>query len=403
MKIKRRLIWICLLTFATLNMSSCANDYQRQRKKDLLHVTVKITDESGQPIPYVTVWGDHSPRHYNLALAQADLWRITQRYHSSFEFATRYNPIVSSDHVRIMGNQEGLFKEDFDYQGENGYPHKRLDTIELTYVFMKRGYLPTLITIPVAREPSISATVTLKRDPKTEVEKQIYVQRFEAIRYDLSDTSKDENISTGTHNRNFLLRQELGNLANEAIKAHDNKVAARIYMRMVFLPHINFYNGKPSGWSHQEPGSSESIEYLNRAAKLDTENPYISLSALRVNSPLSKYEDKTGIIKFNPFKADQADRELVDVFIKEYQSLLEKYGEQVWPNLYLGYINSVSFHSDIKEQDKIPQLLDELYKFEPKYESLEFIQSLKKRYKEKQEHLQYPECFLKKDCPSKKN
>ncbi|MGZ8271601.1 MAG: hypothetical protein ACXW1T_10310 [Methylophilus sp.] len=207
----------------------------------MLQVSINIADEVGQPIPYVTVW-TAIPRRPDdeLALTPQDLWRITQRYQSSFEFATQYNHVVGRNHVTFMGDAGGLLKDVVDYGGENGYPYIRPDQMQLSYTFMKRGYLPAQLNLSVGREKLVTGKVTLKRDPEHPIESQSYLQRFEAIRYEFSDTTKDEKISNGTQTRNERLTKELEELASQAITAGDNQAAARIYMRMVYLPSINY-------------------------------------------------------------------------------------------------------------------------------------------------------------------
>lgn len=337
---------------------SNAHDYQRT--KDLLNVNISIADETGQPIPYVTVWFASSPRpDYPLALAPDDLWRITQRYQSSFEFATRYNTIVDAIHVTLMGNKDGIFNEEFDYQGVNGYPNKRPDQMQLSYTFMKRGYLPAQLNISVGRESNVTGKVTLKRDPNNAIETQVYLQRFEAIRYELSDTRKDEKISMETHQRNESIRKELEDLAKQAVAANDNKAAARIYMRMVYLPSIEFFRDKPSGWVHQKPYSEQAMEYRKQAYRLDKDNPYIVASRLVGNS--------TGYN--NPRNATLEVRKKFEDTLVQFEDFYSKFKTEIWPDQCRFFAVGHSFSQNKKRFDQTEISYRQCYEIEPNYQT----------------------------------
>ena len=89
---------------------------------DVIDVEVLVQDESGKPIPYVTVWGyvaDYNETHKSYKWAQLtidDLWRLTTRYQDSFEFAHTFNKPVRNLDVPKMGDVEGRFLTQIDYQ-----------------------------------------------------------------------------------------------------------------------------------------------------------------------------------------------------------------------------------------------------------------------------------------------
>jgi hypothetical protein len=365
------------IVIASLGWITPSNAYDYQRTKDIVAVNIHISGEDGQPIPYVTVWTASLPRPgYPLALAPDDLWRITQRYQSSFEFATYYNGIVNAIHVTLMGNKDGVFEEKFDYQGVNGYPNKRPDQMQLSYTFMKRGYLPAQLNIPVGHESNVRGKITLKRDPNNAIETQAYLQRFEAIRYELSDTRKDEKISIETHERNENIRKELEELAKQAVAANDNKAAARIYMRMAYLPSIEFFRGKPSGWSHQKPYSEQAIEYRKQAYELDKDNSYIVAASL-----YDSVFPRGSPITLN--KIEDTERINFEQYLINFELFYKKNKAQIWPKQIQIFAALHELSIDEKQFLSTEKWWREFYEFEPKLVTKEFVEEAVSDFKKK--------------------
>lgn len=131
-----------------------------------LEVTLLIADEQGNPIPHATVWGYVLPSADPLALNSDDLWRITSRYQSSFEFATRFHPVVPMLRVTPMGDAGGKAKAVIDYEAIEGYGRQRPPAMQVGFTLMKRGYFPARIDFTVKSESRLNARVVLRHDPK---------------------------------------------------------------------------------------------------------------------------------------------------------------------------------------------------------------------------------------------
>lgn len=193
-----------------------------------LEVMLSVSDEQGKPISYATVWGYVLPRADTLALGGEDLWRVTTRYQSSFEFAMPFNRIVPTLQVMPMADVSGRAKLVIDYQYLEGSDSRRPASMQIGFTVMKRGYLPERIDFDVKDESRLTAKVVLKRDSNQVLETQPYLQEFERIRYDLSDTSRNENMSSDTYVRVETLRKTLEMAAAHAMNAGDKAAAARI-------------------------------------------------------------------------------------------------------------------------------------------------------------------------------
>ncbi len=331
-----------------------------------LEVILSVTDEQAKPIPYATVWAYVLPRVDALALDSEDLWRVTTRYQSSFEFSTPFNRVVRTLQVMSMGDASGRAKPVIDYQRLEGSGNRRPASMQIGFTVMKRGYLPARIDFAVKNESHLTGKIVLKRDPSQALESQPYLLEFERIRYELSDTSRNENISGGTYERIETLRKALEAAATQAIDTGDKAAAARIYARMQYLPTIQMYNGKAAGFTQAEPYSAQSWGYLVKAYQLDPGNPYIA----------AEYMFRYGADEFggNKYLADQASEERKQAFaafLSKLHALMRASGLQIWPEYHQLYALWHRKSSDSKERAKMRPLLEELYQFEPKLDTKE--------------------------------
>lgn len=334
-----------------------------------LDVALSVTDEQGKPIPYVTVWGYLLPS----ASAQGvpgepidgeDLWRVTTRYQSSFEFALPVvgNRPVSYLEVFPMGDAGGRIKQVIDYARFEGYGKRRPAAMQVGFTVMKHGYLPARIDFPMQDESHVTGKIALKRDPHQAVETQPYMQEFERIRYELSDTSRNENMSGGTYERDEALRKGLEAAAGQAIEAGNKAAAARIYARMQYLPTIQMFQGKAIGFTQAEPYSEQSWAYLVKAYQLDPSHPYIA----------AEYLFKRGSDEFrrySPDKASDEQKQAFEAFLAKLDALMQASGPQIWPTYHELYARWHQESSDPKERAKMIPLLEALYQFEPKFKT----------------------------------
>lgn len=333
-----------------------------------VNVTLHIQDEQGRPVPYVTVWRYLQPREGPLAIDGDDLWRLTTRYQSSFEFAldVGLSQPVRKMTVCPMGDGAGQFHSTINYRYEEGSAAQLPDKMSFGFTVMKRGYLPARIDFNVTDESAVSGRVVLERDPKQPVETQPYLMAFERLRYELSDTRRNEDISEANHQRIESLRRQLEAAARQAIDAGDKKAAARIYARMDTLPSVTFINGKPAGFSQTTPDSEQSPSYYEKAYALDPSNSFIASMII-----FDEGTERFGGNKYKPEQATDAQRRAFADYLRRLNAFMRTYGPELWPGDHKLYALWLRKSSDPKERARIRPLLEELYRAEPKYETRE--------------------------------
>lgn len=353
---------LLVLAFVLASTSGCSTGRPfRFAPNDDIEVTLRVLDEEGKAVPYVTVWGYLLPRASPLAIGADDLWRVTTRYQSSFEHALLFRNLpVPYLTVHPMGDQSGRFLHTIDYQNMEGSDAKRPDRMSIGFTLMKRGYLPGRIDFAVANESTLSGTVILERDPQRPIESQPYVERFERLRYELSDPSRNENISEGNHQRIDRIRNDLEETALQALDAGDRQVAARIYARMEYLPSILFIRGKPAGFSQSDPSSPQAKAYLAKAHALDPENVQVAAAVL-----FAEGAERFG--GYRPEKASEEQRRDFAEYLGRLHAFMDAHGAEMWPEYREGYALWLRRSSDPDERAQAKPLLDELYRWEPKY------------------------------------
>jgi hypothetical protein len=332
--------------------------------RDEIDVTLKIVDEQGSPIPHATVWGYVLPSQEPLALDAEDLWRLTTSYQSSFEFATPFNPIVPALLVHPMGDRDGRASIKIDYKFLNGSAAQRPARMSIGFTAMKRGYVPSRIDFAVMRESRLSGTVVLKRDPASAPETQPYLVNVERLRYDLSDTRRNEQISQRNAERIERLRKELEATARQALDADDKKAAARIYARMQYLPSIRFINGKPAGFAQSDPYSEQSWGYFEKAYSLDSANSYIAAEYV-----FRRGSQRFGGKKYNRNNASDEQRHAFNEYLGVLHSLMGAHGPEIWPTYHQLYAVWHRKSSDHSERERVSPLLEALYRAEPKFQA----------------------------------
>jgi hypothetical protein len=335
-----------------------------------IKVTLEIVDEQGHKVPYVTVWGYLLPRADPLAINAEDLWRLTTRYQSSFEFATENaaNSPVSYLMVFPMGDEAGRFMRTINYRYEEGSAAKLPEKMMIGFTLLKHGYLPARIDFTVKDESALSEKVVLKRDPKQAIESQPYLVTFERLRYELSDQKRNVEISEKNHERMEHLRTGLEAAAQQALEAGDKKAAARIYARMQYLPSIRFIQGKPAGFSQAEPYSEQSLEYLAKAYELDPANSYIAAEYLFHQGAM-----QYGGNKYIPEKASEEQRRNFSQYLEILHVLMRAHGEEIWPTYHELYALWLRKSSNPHDRERVVPLLEELYSMEPKFQTREIL------------------------------
>lgn len=193
---------------------------------DMLEVELSVTDAQGKPIPYPTVWEYVLPRADPLAINRDDLWRLTTRYQDSFEFASPFHTIVPDQIIPPMGDAKGHVRVEVDYAYLEGNDAPRPSLMQVGYTVMKRGYLPARIDFTVHDESHVEGKVVLQRDPDHAPETQPYLETYERIRAELSDTRRNEQMTPSNAQREQHLREELEAAAEQAVAAGDKSAAA---------------------------------------------------------------------------------------------------------------------------------------------------------------------------------
>ncbi len=328
-------------------------------------VTLEIVDEQGRGVPYATVWRYLLPRTNPLAINAEDLFRITTRYQSSFEFAVGVsnNKPVPYLSVDPMGNESGRFHREIDYRYEEGSEAKRPEKMSIGFAIMKRGYLPAFVNFAVTNESTLSSRVVLKVDPRRVPELQPYLVNFERLRFQLSDTRLNEDISENNYQRIERLRTEFEATARQALEAGDKGAAARIYARLQYFPSIRLIRGKPAGFSQAEPASEQSIAFIEKAYALDPANPYIAAKYLFPQGTM-QYGGK----KYEANKANEEQRRNFSKYLSALHVLMRTYGEEIWPAYHQLYARWLLKSNDPRDRKRVVPLLEELYRVEPKFQ-----------------------------------
>lgn len=353
---------------------------------DVIDVDIQIQDEAGSPIPYVTVWGyvvDFTDIHKSMQRGQLtmdDLWRVTTRYQDSFEFAHAFNKPVRNLEVPKMGDVKGRFRTQIDYQDRTGPGNHlaRPDNLNFGYSFMKRGYLPAKVEFTLPKNQSeVQATVVLKRDPSQSIETKSYLQTYERIRFEMSDSHKNAEMTLDNAQRLDSLRQQLDATAQEAERAGDKPAAARMYMRMNWWPTIRIANGKVIGYAQTGDDNDPRNRQLGlKAHALDPDATYVWMFNVDTRAKL---------------RPGMGQAEITRAVLAQNLQLVLKKGDKVWPETY-GLI--VAGYSFLEEFDKAYEALERGRKFEPKYKDWD-AELVSLKYKMKSKGKVIPETWQK--------
>ncbi len=293
-----------------------------------INVNLKVQDEAGRPIPFVTVWQfvKFDPTHTNgsdISLTMEDLWRCTVRYQDTFEYVVEHgDKPVRSILVPRMGNQQGEVRHVLDYEEITGRSNRysRPAPLAFGYTLMKRGYEPGKVEFLLHKDAkNADAMLTLKRDLSQEIEDRPYLQMYDRIRYELSDTQLNTALNLENNRRIAALCKGLEQAAQMAIAADDNRAAARIYARMRYLPELTIVNNRVAGFSQTNPSSAQSEQMLQRALELDPENLFVWMHTIQKRTN-------------NHMTISPKARTIQN--IAELEALIEKHGAAAWPEIF---------------------------------------------------------------------
>jgi hypothetical protein len=359
-----------VVTIAILFLSTCTSSQAGFFVGDKIDVTINVQDESGKPIPYVTVWQFAMPQSDHVSKIAKfpemdDLWRVTTRYKDTSEYMLFFGEMaIHAMYVIEMGDEGGVVETIIDYQylTGRGNDYKRPEPTNFGFTFLKHGYIPEKIEFNVPRNKSkVEAIVTLKRDPNQAIETAPYIQEYERLRYLLSDSSKDEALTKNNQARIAKLEKALEAAAQQAIAAGDKKAAARMYIRMRYLPDVSLGNGVVS-YAHVNRESERSKRVWNLAKELDPDNLFIQMFSL-----YDGYRDD-----FNDLTVSKED--LYQSKLDEIEKVINKHGLSVWPEFYSW---RADLYLKLNQPEKSKSLFNEIIDIEPKYDDWEAILQFK--------------------------
>ena len=294
---------------------------------DSIAVNIRLRDEAQAPVAHVTVWSatEYEPHHLRdfgpyQALKVDDLWRAAQRYGGLHDIITEYGdkPLTMLK-VRHMSDGSGIFLDVLDYQSETGKGnrHRRPDPLSFGFVFLKHGYLPAKAQFLVAKgQNQVDAVVTLRRERSRPLENQPYMRAYEDIRHQLSYTGKNAAMTMANHNRLEDIRSRLEDTAMQAVAAGDRAAAARMFIRMSFMPQLIFMDGRIQGFSQARPKPEIVDRAMSMAYQLDPSNLYLVMRRYHRDA---NFLDKKG------------REERIRARLELVQSMIEAYGEKIWP------------------------------------------------------------------------
>lgn len=325
-----------------------------------INVQIKIQDEAGCPVPYVSVWsaiefapGHVKPHAYSQPLNLADLWRVTQRYGALHDVVSRFgDKPVNSLLVPVMGDGGGQFVHALDYQHETGQGngYVRPSPLVFGYSFLKRGYFPGKAHFSVSRDQShVEATVTLLRNPQEAQEERPYQRAFDQLRYELSDADRNAELTLENQQRLDGVRTSLEAAAEHAVVQGDKAAAARIYSRMRFLPSVTRMGGKIVGFSQGNAASTEAKLALDKAYALDPDNLYVWMHTYLRRVPLA---------------SEPTQQQKIVAALNKLEKLITSQGEAVWPFCHERQAKAYVLLGDY---EKARQLYLNAKKLEPRY------------------------------------
>lgn len=341
-----------LLIFILL-LSGCSSI----RMNNNINVSLKVVDENNNVIPYTSVWGYIWPIKSELAITDKDLWNVTNQFFSTHEFAVSHR-ILQDLIIFPMTNEQGKVELNLNYQYYEGSHAKIPKNIEIGFTILKHGYHPSIVKFSTKDGYSFNHKITLKRNTESIIKISDHTLKYDRLRYELSDSNKNSDMSLKNYHRLENIKKELLEIASST----DNVMAARIYSRMQYLPLIKIHNGRVIGYSQDNSNSKEAFEYLEKAYKLDSNNPYIA----------SRYLFKIGAKnfggnKYNSSTATEKKKKEFSIYFEKIKKLMESNGKEIWPTFHVLYALWHRKLSVKTADEQAKKLLEDFYIWMPKY------------------------------------
>jgi len=233
----------------------------------------------------------------------------------------------------------------------------RPDMTLIGYAFMRRGYLTKVAQIQAdAKQCHFDLNIVLEPDPvappKPDCE---YQTSFDRIRFELSDSRKNERMSGSNETRLAKIRSVMELAARQAIEAGDRRTAAKIYARMETLPTLTYVNGQIVGFKQTDTEAPENRVAIFKAIELDPNNDYLAMRAVREKG-------RQVIASLSRPIMTKEDRERMLAFVEIEEDAMAKHGDHAWMFDRVGLFYD---YARLELWEKAYQELRRLRQFEP--------------------------------------
>jgi len=335
-----------------------------------IKVNIEVVNESGIPLPFVTILHGRSSYYlddydYYKNLNFEDMERVVLNYKQSSEYINTYNlPIAGLFYMPKMTNKNGQSKDIVKYKN---VPNERVENIDLTYCFIKKGYHTKIESHTVHRsENEVKIKVILQKEKLSDNQNLSLPlnERFSELRYDISNFKFDYKKEKESEFKLAIIKEKFKILFEQAKSDGINDLAASILAYMYRMPEITV-NETESGYlisefSHSNPDSEINTKNIKEAYILNNEDVYIVQEVLDLN-----FRNLSDIYDGH----DKQNNRLK--LIKEYEAAYSKFGYRLWPSsinrLRVLYVEEGYYSKNYELLLKAKNLLMEMEKNEPKF------------------------------------
>lgn len=366
----RLVLFMCLMPFAP---TGHAQLFKPQSLR--MQVSVRVIDEQGNPVPFVTVWQTRSPcrritsgriplerlqREFEDCPTADDILTLAKRLENSRDYFvsdfTR-RPTVGLRHAGVVGPDGILHLRETASSPKGGLGEPGVPRVRVSLGFLKFGYEPAGFDIVLTPEQlKFKKVVTLKaiesqlRPPNT------LRGEFDRIRYQVSKlTEMHQAPDRGSAMAQFGLLLE--DVAKRAEEAGDRELAAIALTHRRFMPTV-LYSGEGAsrtavGYSNE--GSPRDNHFLTRAHQLDPDNAYW----FRFNAEWGRLHSlvyRTDLSKQQIIEAHGAD---IDAFAQ----LLARNERSLWP---ADYVKLCQYFIQLNQLQRAYEWARRLYDQDPK-------------------------------------
>lgn len=357
-------------------------------------VQIQVLDESGKPVPYVTVWQSEDPcerRYANSKITSgedcfvgADLKRTATRLIETFEYAASYTSPMPFKRIgmAVSGDGAGVFRDRVHAPQllwkVNGEP---LNKFKIWSVFLKQGYEPALVDANYSmNEKNYQGTVVMKADPKFPRQNTANREAFERIRFELSDRRRNTVMSFANAKRLIDLKEELERLARSSEAAGENGLAARIHWRLKYMPSITTResNGVTQIIGYDSGGRDDGERIWKTIIRLDPESPFHAYWASSKSLP----DDLWPRVRDPSKPLSDVDRRTIEEYVDKREAELTANMSRLWPDRVVSFSGWLE---RLEQFERNYRWIRQFENLEPKFDAFEsyykFLQRAMKRAK----------------------